>query len=76
MQCSHMSQDTTQVTRWLALIQAEYREMPGLKLTRPQMQRLWGFGADACEVLIAKLLSERVLRRADDDTYVAFRSSR
>lgn len=27
---------------WLRLIHAEYREMPGLHLTKPQVQRLWG----------------------------------
>jgi hypothetical protein len=30
------------VADWLQLIQSEYREIPGLHLTKPQVQRLWG----------------------------------
>jgi hypothetical protein len=37
------AQEHTGINRWLELIQAEYREMPDLRLSKPQMQRLWGF---------------------------------
>jgi len=40
---------------WLQLIQAEYREMPGLSLTKPQMQRLWGLDRATCDALLARL---------------------
>jgi hypothetical protein len=29
-------------TDWLRLIRAEFEELPGLCLTRPQVQRMWG----------------------------------
>jgi len=61
---------------WLVMIQAEYREMPGLMLTRPQMQRLWGFGSEACDQLIEALIAAQVLRRTASGAYVAFGSSR
>lgn len=28
---------------WLNIVRAEYLEIPGLNLTKAQMQRLWGF---------------------------------
>jgi hypothetical protein len=60
----------------LALVQAEYREMPGLMLTKPQMQRLWGFGSEACDRLIDVLIGAQVLRRTANGAYVAFGASR
>jgi hypothetical protein len=63
------------VNRWLELIQAEYREMPGLSLNKPQMQRLWGFDAFMCEALVDALVAARVLRRTPSGTYMTFRTS-
>ena len=59
---------------WLNRIQAEYREMPGLSLTQPQMQRLWGVEAHLCEALIDSLVSARVLRRTANGHFVAYDS--
>jgi hypothetical protein len=59
------------VTNWLHLIQAEYREMPGLNLTRAQMLRLWGLDPSECDALIAALVDARVLRRTAAGSYVA-----
>ena len=60
------------VVRWLELIQAEYREMPGLSLKKPQMQRLWGLDANVCDVLVDALVSARVLRRTMDGRYMTY----
>ena len=49
-------------TEMLRLIEAEYREVPGLHLTKPQIQRLWGIEAPLCESLVAALVAARVLR--------------
>jgi hypothetical protein len=62
----------TGVTLWLNRIQAEYREMPGLSLTQPQMQRLWGFEPHVCEALIESLVAARVLRRTPRGHYVTY----
>ena len=51
--------------------QAEYREMPGLNLTKLQMQRLWGLESFVCDALIDALVAARVLRRTVSGTYVA-----
>jgi hypothetical protein len=53
--------DQPRVSEWLTLIEAEYREMPGLQLTEPQMRRLWGLDAATCTVIIATLVSAGIL---------------
>ena len=60
------------VTGWLDVIQAEYREIPGLSLNKKQMQRLWGLDAIECDALLDALLAAHVLRRTVRDTYVVY----
>ena len=55
---------------WFERIQSEYREMPGLKLTRAQMQRLWGLEPNICQELIDSLVAALVLRRTVEGRYV------
>jgi hypothetical protein len=64
--------DTRQLLR---VVQAEYREMPGLHLTRAQAQRLWGLDATTCAVLFDVLVTTRFLRRTHRDEYVLADSS-
>jgi len=52
------------------LIRAEYQEMPGLSLTRRQMQRLWSLDSATCNAAIEALVSARVLKRTQRDSYV------
>lgn len=54
------------VTAWLELIRAEYREMPELRLTKPQIRRLWSLDVATCDALIEALESEGFLKRLDD----------
>ena len=46
----------THITDWLQLIRAEYLEIPGLCLTKPQVQRLWGLDPVTSEALPAALV--------------------
>ena len=55
---------------WLTLIRAEYLEIPGLSLTKPQLERLWGLDAVTCEALLAALLDVKFLKRTLGDAYV------
>ena len=57
-------------TDWVHLVRAEYREMPGLQLTRPQIQRLWGFEPQTGDAVLRELLETHVLRRTQNDGYV------
>jgi hypothetical protein len=65
-----MAMEHPGVIRWLELIQAEYREMPGLKLKKPQMQRLWGLDTFVCDAVVDALVDARVLRRTLDGSYM------
>jgi hypothetical protein len=47
----------------------EYREMPGLRLTRPQAQRLWGLDEQTCNRILAALLQSGFLRETYDGRY-------
>jgi hypothetical protein len=59
---------------WLALIQAEYHEIPGLSLTKPQVQRLWGLDAAMCDALLDTLEAAKFLRRTEKNRYVRVRT--
>jgi hypothetical protein len=62
----------TDAALWLNRIRAEYREMPGLSLTQPQMRRLWGFEPQACAALVDALVTAHVLRRTAEGSYVVY----
>ena len=49
---------------------AEYLEMPGLRLTSAQAQRLWGLDRHTCEELLATLTRSRFLARTRDGAFV------
>jgi hypothetical protein len=51
------------------LVRAEYLEMPGLSLTRAQIQRMWGLDASDCDVVINALMSGGFLRKTQRDQY-------
>lgn len=51
-------------------IQCEYDEMPGLKLTEAQAQRLWSLDGTTCRLVLAALLERRFLRRTVTGSYV------
>lgn len=58
------------VTDWFRLIQAEYHEIPGLNLTKPQVQRLWGLDQSTTDALLDALVAAHVLRRTPREGYV------
>jgi hypothetical protein len=59
-----------ELDRLLAIIRGEYLEMPGLRLTRQQAQRLWSLDADTCETLLTMLEASQFLRRTRTGDYV------
>jgi hypothetical protein len=58
------------IADWLQVIRAEYDGVPGLRLTKRQVQRVCGMDAGTCEALLELLVSLRFLRRAHAGTYV------
>ncbi len=54
----------------LSRARGEYLEMPGLSLTVPQAQRLWGLDNTACRQVLQGLIEAGFLKRRSDGTYV------
>ena len=62
--------ERTTMTDWIHLVQAEYREMPGLQLTKAQVRRLWGLEDNTCDAVLEELQEMHFLRRTARDLYV------
>ncbi len=54
----------------LRRIRGEYLEMPGLRLTTAQAQRLWGLERSACDALLGALVDAKFLARTRDGAFV------
>jgi hypothetical protein len=54
----------------LRRVEVEYREMPGLRLTLPQAQRLFGLRDDVCVRVLSNLIDQALLRRDASGTYL------
>ena len=54
----------------LRRVQGEYIEMPGLRLTTAQAQRLWGLDRSACDTLLGALVDAKFLFRTRDGAFV------
>jgi hypothetical protein len=50
-------------------IRAEYREMPGMRLTIEQVQRLFGIERTECKVVLDSLLKTKFLCASSDGHY-------
>ena len=61
--------DALDVEQTLERMCGEYLEMPGLRLTCRQAQRLWGLDEATCVELLNILLETGFLRRTRDGTY-------
>jgi|SRR5215216_88446 len=53
----------------LRRICGEYAEMPGLRVTRQQAQRLWGLESDVCVAALDHLIAVGFLCKTRDDQY-------
>jgi hypothetical protein len=60
---------TVATDHMLRRVRGEYLEMPGLRLTRRQAQRLWGLDEQTCARLLDSLTEANFLHRTDDGTY-------
>jgi len=60
----------------LRRVQGEYTEMPGLRLTAAQAQRLWGLDRAACDALLGALVDAKFLFQTRDGAFVRSDSSR
>ena len=68
-------QSATPIDELLRRIQGEYLEMPGLRLTIAQAQRLWGLDRSACDAALAALVDAKFLTRTQDGAFILSGSS-
>ena len=59
-----------QIQKAIALMEAEYREMPGLVLTLGEAERLLGFDQATCERAVEVLMGRRFLKRLPTGAYL------
>jgi hypothetical protein len=50
-------------------VRAEYLEMPGMKLTAPQVQRLCGVEPDTCKTVLDAMVNAKFLCVEADGSY-------
>jgi DNA-binding IclR family transcriptional regulator len=55
--------------RTLERLRAEFLEMPGLRLTLEQVQRLCGVEPTMCQAILDAMVDAKFLRRKPDGTY-------
>ena len=61
---------TASLSDVLERVVGEYNEMPGMCVTPPQAQRLWGLDSETCAVVLMTLVERGILRRTLRGTYV------
>ena len=54
---------------WRVLARADFDELPGMRLTPTQAQRLWNVDAGICWRVLETLVDERFLVRVGDGSY-------
>jgi len=65
-----MVTETARFEEALRRIKSEFVEMPGLRLTSAQAQRLWGLDAEFCETILGSLVDAKFLLRTGDGVFV------
>jgi hypothetical protein len=63
------------ISRWTPIVRGAYLEIPALRLTRSQTQRLWGLDARSADRVLDALIELRFLERASDGGFVRPRCS-
>ena len=54
----------------LELVRAEYRERPGMILTKPQVRKLCGLDQPTCDEVLKALVVTGFLKRTSKDLYM------
>ena len=64
---------TPEMSAILTSVRSEYLEMPGLKLTEAQAQRLWALDRNTCRAVLATLVERGFLKQSANGHYVRAR---
>jgi hypothetical protein len=54
------------VEQWILTVTGEYLEIPGLMLTRRQIQRFWDLDTALCDTILETLVGRRFLQRTGE----------
>jgi hypothetical protein len=60
---------TTRLDDIAWVIESEFKEMPGMRLTSPQVKRLWNLSAYDCERVLDYLVGAGRLTQDEDDRF-------
>jgi hypothetical protein len=55
---------------WIQIVRGEFLEIPGLLLTRSQVEHLWGLERDLCDEVLHGLIESRFLERTPSGAFV------
>jgi hypothetical protein len=50
-------------------VRGEFRDMPGLRLTRAQLQRLYSMDGPTCDALLVRLVNEHFLSLTESNRF-------
>ena len=67
---AHGRRGSMRIEDVLQRIQGEFVEMPGLRLTAAQAQRLWGLDKNVCEQLLSVLVDAKFLSQTRDGSFI------
>jgi hypothetical protein len=65
-----MTEHDAMLNSCLAGIKGDYRELPGLRLTKPQVRRIWALDDADCDVVLNALQASHFLRLTPCGLYV------
>jgi hypothetical protein len=65
-----MTEHEADLNLWISMIKGEYREMPGLQLTKGQVCRMWGLAESDCERVLDLLKAADFLRITPSGRYI------
>lgn len=62
--------ETTDIMGVVTRVRGEFEEMPGLRLTERQAQKLWALDAKACRAILTVLVDHRFLMKTASGAFV------
>jgi hypothetical protein len=67
--CAERSTTSVRLDDLACRIEAEFREMPGMRLTYPQVMRLWNLSRDQCTCVLDYLTSMGTLVQDEEQRF-------
>ena len=69
-------EDAASIGYWVRIVRGGFLEIPGLQLTRQQIQKLWSLDEPRCGDVLDTLLREAFLQVTPEGRYAARNHSR